>query len=79
MPGRSIGLNPTFPLEPSADEMRSLVDQAMQHIIAHIDSLPDQPAAHTEGGAELATQFQLCRTRLFSLRARWRYFSCRSG
>ena len=54
MPGRSIGLNPTFPLEPSADEMRYLVDQAMQHIIAHIDSLPDQPAAHTEGGAELA-------------------------
>ncbi len=44
----------SLPLEPSADEMHRLVDQAMQYIIAHIESLPDQPAANTEGGAELA-------------------------
>lgn len=58
MSGRSPaeeGFKPAFfPLEPSAADMRHLVDQAMQHIIAHIDSLPDQPAAATEGGAELA-------------------------
>lgn len=44
----------SLPLGPSADEMHRLVDQAMQYIIAHIESLPDQPAANTEGGAELA-------------------------
>ena len=43
-----------FSLEPSLADMYSLVDQAMQHITAHIDSLPDQPAANTEGGAHLA-------------------------
>ena len=52
MPSHSVA--ESFPLEPSADEMRHLVDQAMQYIIAHIESLPDQPAANTEGGAELA-------------------------
>ncbi len=52
MPSDSVA--ESFPLEPSADEMRHLVDQAMQYIIAHIESLPDQPAANTEGGAELA-------------------------
>ena len=44
----------SFPLEPSAEEMHSLVDRAMQYITAHIASLPDQPAAHTEDGAQLA-------------------------
>ena len=43
-----------FPLEPSPEDMHRLVDQAMAYITAHIDSLPNQPAANTEGGAELA-------------------------
>lgn len=54
MPMHSGGVAESFPLEPSTDEMRHLVDQAMQYITAHIESLPDQPAANAEGGAELA-------------------------
>lgn len=34
--------------------MRRLVDAAMDRIAAHVDSLPDQPASHTAGGARLA-------------------------
>lgn len=41
-------------LELSADQMRRLVDQAMERIVPFVKSLPDQPAAETEGGAELA-------------------------
>ncbi len=42
------------PLEPGADEMRRMVDQAMERIVAHVASLPDQPAAEYEGGREVA-------------------------
>lgn len=42
------------PLELSESRMRELVDQAMDRIVAHIESLPSQPAARTQGGAELA-------------------------
>ncbi|HSN89146.1 MAG TPA: aminotransferase class I/II-fold pyridoxal phosphate-dependent enzyme [Thermoanaerobaculia bacterium] len=42
------------PLELSGDEMRRLVEAAMERIAEHVDSLPDQPASHTEGGARLA-------------------------
>jgi aromatic-L-amino-acid decarboxylase len=34
--------------------MRRLVEAAMDRIAAHVDSLPDQPAGHTAGGARLA-------------------------
>lgn len=34
--------------------MRRLVDAAMDRIAAHVDSLPEQPAGHTAGGARLA-------------------------
>jgi aromatic-L-amino-acid decarboxylase len=34
--------------------MRRLVDEAMQRIVRHIESLPEQPAANTEGAAEYA-------------------------
>ncbi len=44
----------TYPLEPSASEMRALVDQAMQRIVAHIESLPTQPAMNVEGATEYA-------------------------
>jgi aromatic-L-amino-acid decarboxylase len=34
--------------------MRSMVEAALERIVAHIASLPEQPAAATEGGADLA-------------------------
>lgn len=46
--------NPDLTLELSAEEMRRLVTQAMEHIIAHVTSLPRQPSADVEGGVELA-------------------------
>ena len=41
-------------LELSAETMRTLVAQAMDQIVAYIESLPDQPAADVQGAAELA-------------------------
>ncbi len=43
-----------FPLEPDATEMRHLVDEAMDRIVAHIESLPQQPAQNVEGATEFA-------------------------
>jgi aromatic-L-amino-acid decarboxylase len=44
------------PLEPSADEMRRLVQEALERIIEHIESLslPNQPATRTRGANRLA-------------------------
>jgi len=42
------------PLELSGDEMRRLVDAAMERIARHVDTLPEQPASSTEGGLRLA-------------------------
>ena len=42
------------PLELASDQMLSLVDRAMERIVEHISSLPHQPAADTEGAADLA-------------------------
>ena len=42
------------PLELSGAALRSLVEAAMDRIAPHLDSLPSQPAAETEGGAALA-------------------------
>jgi aromatic-L-amino-acid/L-tryptophan decarboxylase len=42
------------PLELSEAEMRDLVGQAMDRIVAHIASLPSQPAARSGGGEALA-------------------------
>jgi aromatic-L-amino-acid decarboxylase len=41
-------------LELSADEFRALVDAATKHITEYVESLPRQPSADTDGGAELA-------------------------
>lgn len=46
--------NPDLTLELSAEEMQRLVTQAMEHIVAHVTSLPRQPAVDVEGGVELA-------------------------
>lgn len=43
-----------YPLEPDAAEMRRLVDEAMARIVAHIESLPSQPAANVEGATDFA-------------------------
>ena len=42
------------PLELSGDEMRRLVEAAMERIVKHVDTLPEQPASSTEGGLRLA-------------------------
>ena len=42
------------PLEPSGDEMRRLVEAAMERIVAHHAALPDQPAADVDGAVEVA-------------------------
>jgi aromatic-L-amino-acid/L-tryptophan decarboxylase len=44
----------SYPLEPDATEMRRLVDEAMDRIVAHIESLPQQPAQNVEGATEFA-------------------------
>jgi len=43
-----------YPLEPNAVEMHRLVDGAMRRIVAHIESLPSQPAMNVEGATEFA-------------------------
>ncbi len=43
-----------YPLEPSASEMRDLVHRALEKIIIHIESLPEQPAMNVEGATEFA-------------------------
>jgi aromatic-L-amino-acid decarboxylase len=42
------------PLELSGEELRQLAAAALTRIVAHVDSLADQPAADTEGAVELA-------------------------
>ena len=49
---------PRWPLEPSGEEMRQLVGAALERLIAHVESLPDQPAAATAGGADLARELR---------------------
>src|ERR1043166_2740992 len=51
-----------YPLEPDANEMRRLIAEAARpgtggaagRVIAHIESLPEQPAQNVEGATELA-------------------------
>ncbi len=42
------------PLEPDTEAMRSLVERAMERIVVHLESLPDQPVSANAGGRELA-------------------------
>jgi aromatic-L-amino-acid decarboxylase len=41
-------------LELPPDKLRSLIDAAARRIVEHVATLPEQPSAETEGGAELA-------------------------
>ncbi|MFT7484646.1 MAG: aromatic-L-amino-acid decarboxylase [Candidatus Paceibacteria bacterium] len=50
-----MSLQPSsFPLEPSTEELRQLVEQSLARVLPFIESLPEQPAGVFEGGAELA-------------------------
>ncbi len=44
----------TYPLEPDAAGMHGLVDEAMRRIVAHIESLPSQPASNVKGATDFA-------------------------
>ncbi|UCF40643.1 MAG: aminotransferase class I/II-fold pyridoxal phosphate-dependent enzyme [Gemmatimonadota bacterium] len=46
--------SPATPLELTGPEMRTLVDAAMNRIVVHLESLPEQPAFDLDGAAELA-------------------------
>jgi hypothetical protein len=46
--------NPDPTLELSAEDMRHLVTQAVERIVAHLESLSIQPSVDVEGGIELA-------------------------
>ena len=43
-----------LPLEPSDDELRRLLDDAVRRVVAHVGSLAAQPADGTAGAAALA-------------------------
>ena len=45
---------PSNELELSGEQFREMVDQALDRLVPFIDSLPDQPASDTSGGAKLA-------------------------
>src|SRR6266850_1135464 len=47
-------MSAAHPLEPDAAEMRRLVDEAMRRIVAHIESLPSQPAANVDDATDYA-------------------------
>jgi aromatic-L-amino-acid decarboxylase len=44
----------TYPLEPDAEEMRRLIDEAAHRVITHIESLPSQPAQNVDGATGFA-------------------------
>jgi aromatic-L-amino-acid/L-tryptophan decarboxylase len=47
-------MEPSYPLEPSAEEMREMLADASERIVAHIDALASQPAAYDEDGRAVA-------------------------
>ena len=53
-PQRSSVSPPDTSLELSGRQLRRLVDQAMDHIVPHLDTLAEQPASHFGDGVELA-------------------------
>ena len=45
-------------LELSELELRSMIDSAVDRIVEHLGTLPDQPMSYTDGGAELARELR---------------------
>jgi aromatic-L-amino-acid decarboxylase len=46
--------NADYPLEPSGDEMRRMVGEALERIVAHVESLPRQKVSETVPGFDVA-------------------------
>ena len=46
-------------LELSSEELRRLIEAATERILAYIESLPGQPSASPEGGAEAEPNTQV--------------------
>lgn len=44
----------SYPLELSGERLQALIDQATERILAHVESLPNQPAAFLGDGSRLA-------------------------
>jgi aromatic-L-amino-acid decarboxylase len=53
-PSAAVSSGAGSTLELSGAALRQLVEAALDRIVPHLDSLPDQPAADTEGAATLA-------------------------
>ena len=47
-------LETDWPLELSVDDLRRMVDGAMERVVAHLETLPEQPMSYTSGGEKLA-------------------------
>lgn len=48
-----------YPLEPTADEMRAMLADASERVVAHVESLPEQPAAYdTASGRDTARAYR---------------------
>src|SRR5262245_39107697 len=45
-------------LELTGEDLRRLIDAAAARVVAHVDALPQQPSADTEGGAALARSLE---------------------
>jgi aromatic-L-amino-acid decarboxylase len=43
-----------WPLELSGDDLRHMVEIAMERVAAHLESLPEQPMSYSSGGEDLA-------------------------
>ena len=48
----------TYPLELSDETFRSMIEKALEHLLAHLGSLDQQPVVGTEGGRELALELR---------------------
>src|SRR5467141_3242813 len=48
---------PGWPLEPVSGDLRQIIDACAAYVVAHIDSLPEQPSFDVDGAAELASTF----------------------
>ena len=51
---KSEELETDWPLELSGDDLRRMVDSAMERVVAHLETLSEQPMSYTSGGEKLA-------------------------
>ncbi len=48
----------SWPLEPDESEIRAMLEITIERIVAHLGSLPEQPAHGTQGAAEVARRYR---------------------